>query len=104
VALPRRRRNRFGDRGYDNGRGRRIGFGGEAVEEGRTFDPLTAAAEGHLHQAVDVGLLGVDLLTKFGHHAAEFGDHRLGMGQLPAKLVDVVGRRQAESNPAGRSR
>ena len=48
-----------------------LGFGRvHPVEEGRAFDPLAAAAEGDLHEAMDVGLLRFDLFAKFNHHAA----------------------------------
>ena len=102
VALPLRRGRRFGGRRFD--RRRDLGFGhGHPVEEGRAFDPLAAAAERDLHEAVDVGLLRFDLLAKFGHHAAEFRDHGVRVGQLLAKVVRVVGRRHAGFNTAPRS-
>ena len=82
----------------------RRGFGFrrvDPVEQGRAFDPLAAAAERPLHQAVDVGLLGLDLLAEAGHHPTEFRDDGVGVGQLPAEVVDVVGRRHARFNTAG---
>ena len=75
----------------------------DPVEEGRAFDPLAAAAERDLHEAMDVGLLRFDLFAKFGHHAAEFRDHGFRVGQLLAKVVGVVGRRHAGFNTAPRS-
>jgi hypothetical protein len=101
VALPPRGGSRFGGRRLDRRRG--LGFGhGHPVEEGRAFDPLAAPAERDLHEAVDVGLLGFDLLAKFGHYAAEFRDDGFGLGQLPAEVVRVVGRRHAGFNTAPR--
>jgi hypothetical protein len=37
-----------------------------SIEEGRAFNPFATAAEGDLHEAVDVGLLRFDLFAKFG--------------------------------------
>jgi hypothetical protein len=103
VALPLRRGS-FGYRGrFDNDRGRRIGTGFEAVEERGAFDSFAAAAEGDLHETMDVGLLRVDLLAKFGHHATEFRDYGVRMCQLLAKIVEVVGQRHAGLNTARRS-
>ena len=76
----------------------------DPVEQGRAFDPLAAAPERHLHQAVDVGLVRFDLLAEVGHHPAEFRDHGVRVRQLLAKHVDVVGRRHAVFNTAGRHR
>ena len=85
-------------------RRRDLGFGRvHAVEEGRAFDPLAAAAERDLHEAMDVGLLRFDLLAEVGHHAAQFRDHGFRVGQLLAKVVGVVGRRHAGFNTAPRS-
>jgi hypothetical protein len=68
VALALRRGRPFGDRRFDR---RDLGFGRSyPVEEGRAFDPLAAAAEGDLHEAMDVRLLRVDLFAKLNHHAA----------------------------------
>ena len=107
VPLPLRRGRRFGDR-FGSGwlhRRRRLGVGQiQPVEQGRAFDPLAAPAERHLHQAVDVGLLRLDLLEEVGHHLAEFGDDGVGVGQLPAEAIDVVGRRHAGLNTAEWSR
>jgi hypothetical protein len=51
VALPLRRGWYFGGRRFD--RRRDLGFGRfYLVEEGRAFDPLAAAAEGDLHEAM----------------------------------------------------
>ena len=38
-----------------------------------------------------------------GHDLAEFGDHGLGVGQLPAQVVGVLDRRHGGMNPAPRS-
>ena len=67
MALPLRRWRCFGELRFE---GRRdLGFRfDDPVEESRTFDPLTAAAEGDLHEAMDMGLLRFDLLAKVGHH------------------------------------
>ena len=68
VPLPLRHLlfGRCGDR-FGCRRRSRFGFG--AVEEARAFDTLPAAAEGHLHELRDVGLLLLDraakLLTAF---------------------------------------
>jgi hypothetical protein len=53
---------------------------------------------------VDVGLLCFDLFAEVGHHAAEFGDHGVGVGQHAAEVSDVVGRRHAGFNTAEWSR
>jgi hypothetical protein len=49
-----------------------------------SIERLARPAERHLHQPVDLGLLGVNLLAEVSHHAAEFRNHGLGMGQLLA--------------------
>ena len=78
---------------------------GESIPSNRVaFDPLAAAAERHLHEAVEVGLLGLNLLAEVGHDATEFGDDGVGVGQLPAEHLDVVGRWHAGFNTATRPR
>jgi hypothetical protein len=100
VALPSRRGGLgFGNR-FGHDRGSRVGFWVEAVEEGGAFGPLARPAERPLHQAMDVVLLGVDLLAEVGHHGAEFGDHGLGLGQLLSQVVYTLGRRHGGLNPA----
>ena len=56
---------------------------GEVVEEGRTFDPFTRAAEVHLHEFGDVVLLLLDGAAEFGNQREEFLD--------PGVEVRVVG-------------
>lgn len=69
VALPLRRGRYFGNRRF--GRRRHLGFRRvDPVEEGRPFDPLATPAKRDLHEPMDVGLLGFDLLAEFDHHAA----------------------------------
>jgi hypothetical protein len=51
-----------------------------------------------------VALLRFDLFAMVGHHVAEFGDDGVGVGQLPAEVVDVGSRQHAGLNTAGRSR
>jgi hypothetical protein len=104
VPLPprlgRRVEDRFGGRRLDRRRWL-LGVGQiQPVEQGRPFDPLAAPAEGDLDEAVDVGLLGLDLLAKIRHDTTEFGDDGVGVGQLLAERVDVVGRRHAGLNTA----
>ena len=102
VPLPLLRGRDFD--GWRLDRRRNFGFRQrDPVEQGRPFDPLAASAERHLHQPMDVGLLRVDLRAEVGHDAAEFRDHGLGVSQLPAEVVDVVGRRHAAWNTATRS-
>lgn len=78
---------------------------GTSIQRGRRpWDPLARPAGRHLHEAVDVGLLGVDLHAEVGYQPSEFGDHGLGMGQLATQVVGVLGRRQGGFNTTARSR
>jgi len=52
---------------------------------------VAAPTERDLDEAMDVGLLRVDLLAEFGDDATQFRDHGLGVGQPLAEHVDVVG-------------
>jgi len=54
--------------------------GGDAVKEGRPFEALGAAAEGHPHQVVDVGLLLVDGGPELRDGRQEFAEHLLAGG------------------------
>jgi hypothetical protein len=67
------------------------------------FDPLAAAAQRDLHEAMAVGLLRFDLCTEFGDYAAQFRDHGFRVGQLRANVACVVGQGHMLFNSAPRS-
>lgn len=48
---------------------------------------------------VDAGLLRLDLFTEVGHHSAKFGDDGVGVSQLPAEVVAIVGSGMPDSTP-----
>ncbi len=50
-----------------------------------------------------MGLLRFNLLAEFDHHSPQLGDQRLGVRQLLAKIIRVVGRRHALFNTTPRS-
>ena len=51
-----------------------------------------------------MSLVRLDLFAEVGHHAAEFSDDGVGVGQLPAEVVDIIRRRHAGLNTVEWSR
>jgi hypothetical protein len=92
VSLPSGNRHLgFGNRGSG---GRRRGFVREVVrevvEESGTFDPLTLAAEGHLHEPGDVAFLLLDRTAELADEGEEFLDLVLEVGIVGEQLDHLL--------------